>query len=836
MQSTSDNQICCHVMSTTFYLHDGVPQLYHKVSVCALTVTAFYLHPAKVLVHNKNTYTVHAWPHGQFHSVTQTYKAPPVSKGIGLCADWLDAATQAARQCSGPTHPIIYLMTTDMGPDQAKCARLLAERLVKEPQLIFFHSPCFLHQIHLTVRFSLSKFPSYFSSCAKIVNVWRSWGNSRKIRATWKDLYGEKRCKEATSRLPPRPLQGRWGSIEGIEGFLLRCRREELIKVYECALLKKAKSLISEGEKKQSSDLDDEVRKFQLEVGRWTIEAIEALKDDTFWGSLIIGSVSRGPLNHTMNFLMKENKENCKGEDRHLTVVNFITSLVPRVEIDFDYILASPKPWYELHTLDGVKTLFNKATFATLLSYADFNRRIACKTKVFPLKLVWLLHRPDAMCNKRKEIASDVLDLSATVGSSPDSLPANTPVAKVMEKLVEQHIAKVGILLGEEFQYSKDTGLLHPRLKTFLEHLFNVMSLDTQSVEGLNSVIKLMCRAAPNLHLPLLSSRLNIKTFVREHASTSAERAALLDEAVEYHERTKQWMVEDADPHRWGLVLSDQTAEALPLQDQDGIKYYRTASKGPGTRPRKPHSEEMCHAKMLLLLQTATQRIGYQLKPADGICFCFVTVVVPTLKGTQQDDALMLTERKISYIGVPTMLDYSRLFWAQCAFASEGDRYECDGQLGPKDLPVIKIKTPVAHVDSLDVMKILHDMFIHNCDRIVGVDVELWVVQWGQEGCVGQAVVVDRKPLKCNLVQVCKCVGSCNRKLRKGEQMTFATDEEIIEGLADELLRGMANDDQQEWDNGEEVPSSATGDADIQRLLEQATSVCRPPPQGFFGA
>ena len=117
--------------------------------------------------------------------------------------------------------------------------------------------------------------------------MWRAWGNAAKIKKVWSEMFGEKSCSLATKRLPPRPLRSRWGSIETIEQFLIGCGREEILIVYQKALMEKAQKNTKaalEALEAMGDELDDEeVSQYQLKMGRWTLEIIQALSKASFW-------------------------------------------------------------------------------------------------------------------------------------------------------------------------------------------------------------------------------------------------------------------------------------------------------------------------------------------------------------------------------------------------------------------------------------------------------------------------------------------------------------------------------------------------------------------------
>ena len=70
---------------------------------------------------------------------------------------------------------------------------------------------------------------------------------------------------------------------------------------------------------------------------------------------------------------------------------------------------------------------------------------------------------------------------------------------------------KVKKVFQEELDYVAAYGLCPPNLFNFLLILRSRIPLDTQEIEGANSVIQEMSRRSPNLHLALASDRITIK-------------------------------------------------------------------------------------------------------------------------------------------------------------------------------------------------------------------------------------------------------------------------------------------------------------------------------------
>ena len=264
------------------------------------------------------------------------------TRGVGLQHTWDELEDWRAGR--GPGKPVLlgYVMTSDMGPDQAKCSRDISNDAATIPNVFFFHLPCLLHQAHLIVRSALAAMPGYFSSCAKICNVWRAWGNAAKIKSVWLEMFHKNTFPKT---LPPRPLKGRWGSIEAIEQFLLFCGREELLLVYQEALLAKAQEKLG-ALALLAVDDEDDVRQYQLKIGRWVTEAVKALGEWSFWLFVIVGHVSRGPLTHMMAFIMDRSR-NCQkssGKGKRATWKKLIATTTGQIRMTCQVRLWNSSP------------------------------------------------------------------------------------------------------------------------------------------------------------------------------------------------------------------------------------------------------------------------------------------------------------------------------------------------------------------------------------------------------------------------------------------------------------------------------------------------------------
>eukprot|EP00959_Pyramimonas_sp_CCMP1952_P474305 9503230-Pyramimonas_sp.AAC.1 len=150
-----------------------------------------------------------------------------------------------------------YIFGVDAGPDNVGMAPLLRASLSAAPTVSFLITFCFAHQFHLIVQ-NATRFyeefvwedpglqvvlapaseagapvqaggavpsgPKYWSRCATVANVWRSPGVAQKLRNAADGLFDAAASAAHFSKIPGRPLRGRWGRIDSIESVLVRGR------------------------------------------------------------------------------------------------------------------------------------------------------------------------------------------------------------------------------------------------------------------------------------------------------------------------------------------------------------------------------------------------------------------------------------------------------------------------------------------------------------------------------------------------------------------------------------------------------------------------------------
>ena len=124
-----------------------------------------------------------------------------------------------------------WVYVSDAGADQVACASLI-EQAAGANEIVFTQR-CLKHQVQIAVRQSLalvdvpiSQFGldvggKYWSVVTKTMHCMRATDKHKQILGLWGEKFG---CFEAirfASRRPPKPITGRWHSIDKCEAMLV---------------------------------------------------------------------------------------------------------------------------------------------------------------------------------------------------------------------------------------------------------------------------------------------------------------------------------------------------------------------------------------------------------------------------------------------------------------------------------------------------------------------------------------------------------------------------------------------------------------------------------------
>ena len=135
-----------------------------------------------------------------------------------------------------------------------------------------------------------------------------------------------------------------------------------------------------------------------------------------------------------------------------------------------------------------------------------------------------------------------------------------------------------------------------------LADISSLWRLDTQEIEGVNSLIKKMTGDSPNMNLELLSARVTIKKTMSAKLTTHEERQQGADACIEHHAAAKEFVTDES---RW----TEPTGNDYVLPE---------IIHPPKARITK---HEKCIAKMFAKFKEVNQ-VGKNLQPSSEIALC----------------------------------------------------------------------------------------------------------------------------------------------------------------------------------------------------------------------
>ena len=254
---------------------------------------------------------------------------------------------------------------------------------------------------------------------------------------------------------------------------------------------------------------------YRLKLSKWCHGAMQAITSSIFWCLIYLCRALRGPLRHFMLIVQQEARA---GE----CLFKLVTSRLDELTNEFKALFVNlPKIVDKALSLAGcygtdtspgldaadIVKLRYIALRLLLLHWAAFRRRIIRPLQQYPFKMFWLIKaHPKKYCPRRKAVASELLRLGTS------QLDAST--------------LKIRTMCERELIHMRDHGVFPDVpcvsgsfLFAFLKGLAKMLPADTQAIEGINSVIKLVGRRCPNISLELLSSRLVIRRSLSESGS-----------------------------------------------------------------------------------------------------------------------------------------------------------------------------------------------------------------------------------------------------------------------------------------------------------------------------
>lgn len=172
------------------------------------------------------------------------------------------------------------------------------------------------------------------------------------------------------------------------------------------------------------------------------------------------------------------------------------------------------------------------------------------------------------VCNMRRDIAGQVL------GANSDHLEPTTRKIRALCKHELQHCYDTGIF---EKESKSPSG---PLLFCLIKSLALLMPSDTQVIEGMNSIVKLIGRRCPNITLELLSARLVVKRFLSGASSDgSVGRRRKYSSIKGFAEEAVKELSQLSNPALSILANTERWAPAKPVDFDASIVVQEASNK-----------------------------------------------------------------------------------------------------------------------------------------------------------------------------------------------------------------------------------------------------------------
>ena len=406
----------------------------------------------------------------------------------------------------------------DDGPDQKLFRRLMLEKYRCSPYMLCSVFSCILHHQCLGVKRVLvltdllcTRYAAgnilYYSGCVKIANLLRSKPIAVQ-RAAEQLLHPDSFAYTfLTSRKIQRMDAGRWGYCHDCEDSLRKIGRQHLCTVvrHVFSTASKNKTVNAHGAAHEPRDDEhiDEYIAHNAKMGRWAREATCCINSVWYWVMLELSFVVKAPWQELLSFVQLRQTsekwlERYGAGNTHTSVL--VCGKAAELESKFHDML-DMSSWQPLVTQwalemdsDCTCEVYCCIVSIILTSYVEWHYRVTLRYEAWPYPLMLLTHKHFAeSCPLRLKCARLLL-------SSPvESLDG-------MSAKIRFHFRRdleMCILSG---------GRLHVALWRLIWHWQQAVPSDMQQNEGMNSVITYMTKLSVNLDLPLLGSRLTIKT------------------------------------------------------------------------------------------------------------------------------------------------------------------------------------------------------------------------------------------------------------------------------------------------------------------------------------
>ena len=226
---------------------------------------------------------------------------------------------------------------------------------------------------------------------------------------------------------------------------------------------------------------------------------LKALRDPAWFYTQRLSHIARGPWRHVHLWLEKHSVLTDGMDSDNVAAMALLVWHKADIFAREFGALIRKGPWavlleeHEEHISCDAATRIDSAVVSlTLNAAAEYDMRIRAFTKRFPARwLLWAAAPANEVCEERKQVASEL-------------------VAAMSEEL-DITTAKLTIIFQNDLLAASRDGKLSDDLHATVWWVARYWKADTQSIEGLNSVLKGLIARGPNISLPLCSARLSLK-------------------------------------------------------------------------------------------------------------------------------------------------------------------------------------------------------------------------------------------------------------------------------------------------------------------------------------
>eukprot|EP00959_Pyramimonas_sp_CCMP1952_P112070 2343711-Pyramimonas_sp.AAC.1 len=241
-------------------------------------------------------------------------------------------------------------------------------------------------------------------------------------------------------------------------------------------------------------------------LSKWKADVLLTANDNTFWLTLFIANRTRSPSEHLSRWL-----QSATTSDSRPRSIDFVCVKGRQFANEWvDLLLEGndAKYWGPVRRIadpDEQALRRSRVVHISLCMAADYNRRVMVQVADLPLRILALAFaHPLEPCDERRELAASLLQAAEAFPGAAADLQCDATSKKFVD------------IFAPELARCRDEGrgALDRQLWAFVNAIAREWKLDTQEIEGVNSIIKTVWKRSPAIAWPLLSARMSMRKFL----------------------------------------------------------------------------------------------------------------------------------------------------------------------------------------------------------------------------------------------------------------------------------------------------------------------------------